>query len=293
MTGSAIETRPLDRIGEYHWAEELQRRVWGFIDVEVIPLHVLLTAQKNGGLTLGAFDTRLSGEASLLAVAFGFSGLDALGPKHHSHVVGVSPSARGRGIGALLKWYQRACVLDAGQRRITWTYDPLMAGNARFNLRKLGAVAHRYAEDIYGEIRDDLNRGLPTDRLILDWWLDDPVVAARASGGATASDEDLAYVPEATASRPAKSGSWRVPVGWSLSDAERVRVEIPIDALALKRDDIEAARAWRHVIRDAFTALFARGYVAIDAYAVDGRAFYVLATDAYRARRPRVAREAP
>lgn len=277
MGGSPVVTRPLERIEEFRDAEELQRRVWGFVDVEVVPLHTLLAGSKNGGLALGAFLRDDAGAEELVGLGFGFAGRDALGPKLHSHIVGVAPNVRNRGVGAALKWHQRRAVRAEGVPRVTWTYDPLMAGNARFNLDRLGAVAERYEVNVYGEIRDELNRGLPTDRLVVDWWLDDPGVVARAEGRPPAVSDDATTLPEATRSSSAKQGGWRVPEGWERLDAPRLRLEIPADLQSLKRDDPEAALAWRMLIREAMRTLFADGYRAVAAYARRGRAFYVLA----------------
>ena len=276
MGALPLVTRPLERIEEFRSAEELQRRVWGFVDVEVVPLHTLLAASKNGGLALGAFRHDDAATEELVGLAFGFAGRDALGPKHHSHIVGVVPETQGRGVGAALKLSQREQARAQGFDRITWTYDPLMAGNARFNLGRLGAVASRYLVDVYGEIRDELNRGLPTDRLVVDWWLADAKASARAAGRPCARPEQVGRLPEVTRSRTVDGGDRRVPVDWRHIDARCVLVEIPVDLPTLKVQDPDAARAWRLLVREALIAHFAAGYQAVDAFHVTSRAFYLL-----------------
>ena len=273
---AAPEIRPLVSIDEYSAAEQLQREVWGFVDVEVVPLHVLLTAAKNGGAALGAFD----GDA-LVGFAFGFLGRDELGVKHCSHMLGVAPGARRRGIGEALKWAQREHVLDGGVERMTWTYDPLLAPNARLNLHRLGAVCRRFRPNVYGELRDDLNRGLPTDRFEVDWWLESPSVTSRADGAplpAAVTDADVGTLPAVLDSEDA--GGVRAPVlppsGRESQDAPKVRAEIPADLSAVKRHDPTLARAWVEASRGVFPALFARGYAATDLLRTSGRAFYVL-----------------
>ena len=262
--------RPLEHLTDYHQAEALQRRVWGFADIEVIPLHVLLTVQKNGGWALGAY--RKEGE-EMIGLLFGFPGRDALGMKHCSHILGVVPEARSLGVGAALKREQRRRVLDGGVPRVTWTFDPLLFGNAYLNFRKLGVVCRRYLHNIYGEIRGDLNRGMPTDRFEVDWWLESARVKERLAGGNPGVD--VANLPEATSSRPAAEGH-RLPEGWRDPDAPRVLVEIPTDLPALKRDDPGAPLAWRHLTREAFDALFADAYVATEVVRRDARTFYLL-----------------
>lgn len=147
---------------EYRDAEELMGSAWGILDrVDITPRHVLVTAQKNGGLVLGAF----APDGQLVGFLFGFLGTTAEGKlKHVSHQVGVHPQYRGLHLGYLLKRAQRGEVRRQGLDLITWTYDPLETVNAHLNLTQLGAVCSTYLRNVYGELRDNLNRGLPTDR---------------------------------------------------------------------------------------------------------------------------------
>lgn len=277
MTGAPVAIRELEDIVEFERAEQLQRLVWGFVDVEVVPLHLLVTAHHNGGLALGAFVPEETGDDALVGLVFGFQGGDDLGPKHCSHLLGVIPEARGQGLGPALKWAQRLHLLEAGTERVTWTYDPLMAANANLNLHRLGAVCRRYKPDLYGEIRDDLNRGLPTDRFEVDWWLRDERVARLASGAGPAIPPEQPAI--ATASRLSSAG-FRVPDAWTDPGTSTLLVEVPTDLVALKEHDLELAKAWRDLTREAFTTLFARGCVARDFVRNSGRAFYVVARDA-------------
>ena len=171
----SITIRPIETHAEYHALEQLQRDVWTLPDVEVVPLHVLLTAAKNGGLLLGAFD----GER-LVGFVFGFPGLTPEGRlKHCSHMAGVHPDYRDRGLGYSLKLAQREHVLAQGIDLITWTFDPLETRNASLNFHKLGAVCNTYIPNLYGEMRDGLNAGLPSDRFQVDWWIASERVAQR------------------------------------------------------------------------------------------------------------------
>ena len=152
-----MEIRPVSEHAEYLATERLQSEVWNLPDVEIVPLHVLVTAAKNGGLLLGAFDgDRLAG------FVFGFPGLTADGRlKHCSHMAGVHPDYRDQNLGYRLKLAQREVVLSQGIDLITWTFDPLEARNAWLNFHKLGAVCNTYLRNVYGDMRDGLNAACP------------------------------------------------------------------------------------------------------------------------------------
>ena len=276
MATNAVVVRPLASVEEFSWLEPLQKRVWGFVDADTVPLHVLVAVAHNGGTTIGAFDPERHGPDSLVGMTFGFDGHDELGAKHHSHQLGVDPRMRGLGIGARLKWAQRDQVLSQGRRRVTWTFDPLMAANAWFNIRTLGGVASRYIVDVYGQIRDELNRGLPTDRLVVDWWIDAPRVASRTERRVGVAPQAAERMPDVLVTRHQQGRPHRQVDGWRVPDANEVRLELPRDLLRLKVDDPELAVAWRHASRDALLHLFAHGYVVDDVLTLDDRPFYIL-----------------
>ncbi len=250
---SPFQLRPLVSVHELRAVEALQREVWGFDDVEVVPLHVLMTAARHGGLVLGAFD----GD-TLAGFCFGFRGADPDGtPVLCSHLLAVAPAARGRGLGIALKWAQRRAALARGLTRVVWTFDPLEHGNARLNLGKLGGVSDRYLVDLYGELRDELNAGLPTDRIEVVWELDAPRVRARADGS------PAGQVPIGPLLNPhAPDAALRPPEG-----STTVRLAVPLDAQALRRRDADAALAWRLHLRAALQKLFADGYLLVGASA--------------------------
>ncbi len=270
--------RPLQTIDEYHACESLQCRVWAMTDeLEIVPLHLLVTVQKNGGLLLGAFDAD-----QLVGFVFGFPGLDSEGRlKHCSHMMGVAPEVQNSGIGYRLKLAQREFVLAQGPDLVTWTYDPLESRNAYLNLHKLGAVSHKYVRDLYGTLRDGLNAGLPTDRFEVEWWIASERVQHGLAG--------LASGPDARSTLPAietacSSGAWRIPRSVALSaDEPVVRVEIPANYRLVKAADPGLASEWRQVTRQVFEFYFAAGYAAVDfvSYETDQgrRSFYVLQAD--------------
>ncbi len=234
-----------------HAAQALQQRVWGFEPMEVVPHHVLRTAQRHGGLLLGAWrGTRLVG------LSFAFLGRDDDVPALCSHLLGTDPDVRGLGVGVALKWAQRDAARARGIARVVWTFDPLEHGNARLNTHVLGATANRYVENLYGDLHDELNAGLPSDRLEVVWDLDAPRVAARAA----------AYAEGRRPPPPAARGPRLDPdAPWGdVADpggAPRVRVAAPRDVQALRAANPEAAAAWRGHLRRALPPLFAAGYL--------------------------------
>ncbi|MBX3169167.1 MAG: GNAT family N-acetyltransferase [Candidatus Eremiobacteraeota bacterium] len=145
--------------------ELLQQRVWGCSANEIVPAHLLQAHQHHGACVLEA---RLNGElVGLLYAVPGPLGSDYL----YSHLAAITPEMQGRGYGRQLKLTQASWARERGYRRIVWTFDPLQVLNARLNISRLGAVCNRYLVDYYGELDDELNRGVPTDRFEVDWWL--------------------------------------------------------------------------------------------------------------------------
>jgi len=152
---------------------ELQREIWGEADLEVEPVTMFVVASITGGQVLGAFD----GER-LVGYTLALVGLRENRIYLHSHQTGVSSEYRDRGVGRMLKLFQREEALGRSIRWIEWTFDPLELKNAHFNLNRLGAICRRYIKDLYGVTTSPLHRGIPTDRLVAEWRLDSPRVIA-------------------------------------------------------------------------------------------------------------------
>jgi predicted GNAT superfamily acetyltransferase len=276
VAAERFEVRRLVDVAEYRQLERVQQAVWGFVDADTVPLHTLVAVGTHGGLVLGAFDAERPDDRRLVGMAFGFDGRDDRGVKHHSHQLGVEPDVAGVGLGRRLKWAQRGEVLRGGVERITWTFDPLMAMNAWFNVRVLGAVCERYRVDVYGQIRDVLNAGLATDRLVVDWWLSSPRVVRRGRGEVPPPRFDGAGAQELVDVEVDPASGLRVPRGWRAPTAARARLEIPADLQTLKARHPELADAWRQVTREAFLAAFDAGLVVTDVERRDGRVAYLL-----------------
>lgn len=259
--------------------EALQREVWPGSETDVVPAHVLITAIHNGGLVLGAYHSE-----KLVGFVFGFPGLESTpdGPraKHCSHMMGILPGHRDAGIGFALKRAQWQMVRHQGLDHITWTYDPLLSRNAYLNITKLGAVCNTYRRSEYGDMRDGLNAGLPSDRFQVDWWINTRRVehrlGKRARKPLKLDDFSKAELqPLYTPLSP--TGTWaRPPEHFSPLEGRLALAEIPSDFNALKQNDFALARDWRFFTREVFETAFSSGYIATDFILDGGRGFYVL-----------------
>ena len=171
---SRVHVRALTDFDDLDACVEVQRRIWGDA-AEVDGRALLVVASRFAGQLLAAFDgERMVG----MALAFHM----ATPARMHSHRVGVIEEYRAQGIGRSLKLAQRTAALAGGVRTIEWTFDPLQAGNAAFNLTALGAIARTYLPNLYGITSSPLHAGLPTDRLLVEWELDSARVARALSG---------------------------------------------------------------------------------------------------------------
>jgi predicted GNAT superfamily acetyltransferase len=173
-----IELRALTETRQFQEAVELQKTVWGFSDIELLPVRLFVVATKVGGQALGAYDGN-----ALVGFLLAIPGLKSGGGSYlHSHMLGVLAEYRNKGVGRMLKLRQREDALARGVKLIEWTFDPLELKNAFFNMERLGAVVRRYVENQYGTTTSPLHGGLPTDRCVAEWWLASPHAEAVLAG---------------------------------------------------------------------------------------------------------------
>jgi predicted GNAT superfamily acetyltransferase len=161
-----IEVRPLTELAEFREAVRIQRIIWGFDDLELLPVRLFVVAEKVGGMVLGAFDG-----GHLIGFCLAIPGIRDSTIYLHSHMLGVLKEYRDAGAGRLLKFAQRETALARGIDLIEWTFDPLDIKNAYFNIERLGAVVRRFVPNQYGITTSHLQAGLPTDRCIAEWHL--------------------------------------------------------------------------------------------------------------------------
>ncbi len=262
-----IDYRPIITSNEIEQTVDLHGLIWGASDRDAIPAHVLHAINHAGGLLLGAFD-------GLQPVGFALAFPAVLDGELllWSHATGVLPAYQGRGIGRQLKWLQRDWALKQGYKCIGWTYDPLQAKNAHFNIAVLGCVCNRYLDNFYGEVDDDLNRGLPTDRFEVRWWLSSERVQRCAAGVSPALDVD-SVTPVLAQTASGEPGQITWPAGETM-----VAVEIP-ERLDQAGQRLPYALAWRLATRQVFHKLFAMGYVVegfVKSQSQPVRCYYVL-----------------
>ena len=252
---------------EMRLVEDLQREVWPGSETDVVPLHMLITAVHNGGLVLGAFN-----EEKIIGFVFGFPGLettpDGPRPKHCSHMMGIHPDHRDDGVGFALKRAQWQMVRHQSLDHVTWTYDPLLSRNAYLNIAKLGAVCTTYRRSEYGDMRDGLNAGLPSDRFQVDWWINTPRVGRRLSKRARPTLK-LTHI-NSSGLHPfytlhtSTDGLPRPPEHVPPFDDRLLLAEIPSDFTALKSQDFALARDWRFFTRELFETAFDHNFIVTD-----------------------------
>ena len=208
-----ILIRPCSGHDELEACVQLQIETWGYDESDVIPRKAFLVSQKIGGQVIGAFDTDLPGAGpdgtpeSMVGFAMSLPGIKTGAnsgdgrpqPYLHSHMLAVRDRYRDRGLGAQLKLEQRREALSRGVRLMEWTFDPLEIKNAHLNIYKLGAVVRSYLVNFYGVSSSRLQGGLPTDRLVAEWYLDSERVNAALEGQnpATQQIEERIQVPAA------------------------------------------------------------------------------------------------
>ncbi len=260
--------------------EALQRIVWPGSETDVVPAHMLITAVHNGGLVVGAFV-----DGQLVGFVFGFPGIefipDGPRPKHCSHMMGIHPDQRNLGIGFALKRAQWQMVRHQGLDHITWTYDPLLSRNAYLNITKLGAVCNTYRRSEYGDMRDGLNAGLPSDRFLMDWWINTRRVERRLSKRPRRplklDDFSKAELQPLYSLKIRPDQFPQPPEHFASLNGNLTLAEIPSDFGMLKDTDFSLARDWRFFSREVFETAFAEGYIVTDFIYDQARSFYVLA----------------
>lgn len=259
--------RLLETPDDMRLVEEIQRIVWPGSETDVVPSHMLITVVHNGGLVLGAFE-----EEKLIGFVYGFPGLEKTpdGPraKHCSHQMGIHPDYRNSGIGFELKRAQWQMVRHQGLDHITWTYDPLLSRNAHLNIAKLGAVCSTYRESEYGELRDGLNAGLPSDRFQVDWWLNSRRVEKRLSKRPRPT-LNLTHIAQSGlrplyAPQRSNLGLMRPPEHVPAFENRLALVEIPTNFMEIKSQDFALARDWRFFSRELFEAAFSHDFIVTD-----------------------------
>jgi predicted GNAT superfamily acetyltransferase len=243
---SEVVIRQLSGAAEMRSASALLAEVWRLeAGNSLIPPGMLVALAHADNYVSGAFRGEL-----LIGAAVGFFHPPAA-KALHSHITGVRRDYAVAGVGYAIKLHQRAWCLERGATTMTWTYDPLVARNAYFNLRKLGGRSTEYLPDHYGEMSDGLNLGQPSDRMLLTWNLEE-----FRQAGAPPSKPSFAALSRADG-RPGID--LNVP-----ADALSVRLELPEDIESLRTENPELAGEWRSALRTASLTLLTDGWQFVD-----------------------------
>ncbi len=277
-----IEIRPIQTHDEYLAVEQIQREAWRKRDIIIVPDHLLITVQKNGGLVLGAFEVLPEeGRERLIGFVFGFVGRLPDGKvKHCSHMAGVLPAYQSQNVGYRLKLAQREHVLAQGMDLITWTFDPLESRNAYLNFHKLGATCGTYLRDLYGSMRDGLNAGLLSDRFQVDWHIVSDHVTSRlrcdwvGPSLSALQDDGVPILNRLLPGDPPHPPQTVLPL-----EGDRLLIPIPAHFQAIKSADLGLAHAWREHTRALFEPAFAEGYTVVDLLFENEQSCYLLEKD--------------
>lgn len=244
---AGVDIRTLDRVADLEEVRRLYDRIWGTgAGTPAVTADLLKAMVKAGSYVSGAYD----GDA-LVGACCGFFSAPARWTLH-SHITGVLPRTSGRSVGFALKAHQRAWALSRGAAEVSWTFDPLIRRNAWFNVAKLAADATEYLPDFYGPIDDDINRGDPTDRLLVRWALASPAARAACAGRprlAGGLDTTEVALDESAAGGPLER----------FTRASTVLVRVPSDIETMRERDPACAGEWRIAVREVLGGLLGAG----------------------------------
>lgn len=243
---AGVSVRDLADLAELNQVTDLLGTIWGRAANPPVTIELLRAFTKAGNHVSGAFE-----DDRLVGACVGFVHAPA-GHALHSHIAGVSASAAGRSVGFALKLHQRAWALARDLPEIVWTFDPLVARNAYFNLAKLAARPTEYLTNFYGPMADAINGDHDSDRLLVRWPLHDPTVVRACAG------DPAPAAPAAGAVRALDIAADGSPVPGRLDGAVSL-VAVPRDVEGLRTTDPEMARRWRTAVREALTGLLDDG----------------------------------
>jgi predicted GNAT superfamily acetyltransferase len=233
-----MKVRPVTELEELEKCLDLQREAFGWADIDLLPRRFLVVLGHIGGLVLGAYD-----DERLVAFLNAVPGIRGRMPYWHSHMLAVSKDYWNSGVGTQLKLAQRDEGLKRGLRLIEWTFDPLESKNAYLNIAKLGVIIRRFYPNHYGETTGVRQRGMDSDRVIAEWWIDGPRVSVN---------------PEVR------------------------RVAIPADIQSLKKQSLESARDIQKRVREQFLQNIADDYFVADFKRGDEWSEYIFTPGASR-----------
>jgi predicted GNAT superfamily acetyltransferase len=270
LTIDQLAIREFESLEEYQACVAFQEETWGHGFSERVPGAILRVGQKIGGVSAGAFEPT----GRMVGFVFGLTGVRGGKLVHWSDMLAVVPEWRNRQLGERLKQYQADFVRALGVRTMLWTYDPLVARNAHFNINRLRAFPADYVPDMYGSnTGSTLHGALPTDRFVIAWDLERAPKLPPGNDAPVPDDDRLPLLDPLDASC--------APTCVAAGDADTVRVQVPADSHALTHGSPELAGRWRYAVRETVVPLMANGYRVVRFVRARGEAlpYYVFSRD--------------
>jgi len=218
---SNISIRPLTSLADQELGRMIFDKTWAMDSGTEITPNLLQAMVHSGAYLSGAFI-----DGNCVGAAFAFPATTG-GLHLHSHMTAVLDNFRDKGIGYALKVDQYKWAKQNNYKEITWTFDPLVARNAKLNILKLGVDISAYYPNFYGDMPDELNAGDESDR----------VMASLKVVGDTPTSRSVISTPDKSA----------------------VLIAIPDDIVAIRGKDLTENLRWRRSVRDEFVGVLARG----------------------------------
>ncbi len=240
-----MDVRECATHAEYEACVRLQTETWGEGYRDVVTASLLKVSRRVGGVVAGAF----LASGRMVGFVFGLTGVEGGRLVHWSHMMAVLPAYRDQGVGRRLKAYQWRVLREMGVERASWTFDPLVARNAHFNLNRLGVRFEEYVAEMYADTGSGLH-AFGTDRFVVSWLVVDGPSEAGAGVRAAVMAAPVVNVDEA--GRP-------VIVAGTVPES-RVRIGIPVDIEPMIATDLAGLVTWRRSTRSAFARYLGSGY---------------------------------
>jgi len=218
---SQIQVRRLETLADQTLGRQIFDQTWAMDSGTEITPNLLQAMVHSGAYLSGAFIAE-----KCVGAAFAFPATTK-GLHLHSHMTAVLDKSRDNGIGYSLKIDQWNWAKKNNYKEITWTFDPLVARNAKLNLIKLGVDISAYYPNFYGDMPDALNAGDESDRVMASWKV--------------AGDQPVA---KSVIINPDKADTL---------------IKIPKDIVTIRSEDISKNLKWRHKVREEFMQAFENG----------------------------------
>lgn len=231
MSSQPYTIRKCSSFADYQQCMALQRKVWQAPDLEITPARIFIISQNGGGFLIGAFTP----QDEMLGFLHCFPAFDEqTQPIYYSHMLAVEPALQNSGIGRDLKLWQYEYARQNQIAKVIWTFDPLQSRNAHFNINRLGCVVRTYKVNFYGTGNNSVfDAGIEADRVVAEWWVREPRVAAIIGGQPNTIPANAPYV------------------------------EIPADFAPIRNSDLAAAKEWRYRVRTEFEQMLAQGLTCV------------------------------